>query len=63
MVRRRRDGRPLEFSHTLDDLIGGRIDSGFAITGFYEDRYPEKEHDLLGRYTATFIATRAFKAV
>ena len=27
----------LEYGHTLDTLIGGQVDLGFAITGFYED--------------------------
>ena len=26
---------PLEFSHTMDDQIGGQLDAGFALTGFY----------------------------
>ena len=28
---------PLEFSHTLQDQIGGQCDAGLAITGMYED--------------------------
>jgi hypothetical protein len=52
---------PMEFSHTLDDQIGGQLDAGFVLTGFYEDRYGEGETDPLSRYMATFIATRAVK--
>jgi len=48
----------LEFGHTLDDQIGGQIDAGFAIVGFYEDRSPD---ELLARHIAHFIATRAIK--
>jgi SAM-dependent methyltransferase len=55
-------GEPLEFGHTLEDQIGGQVDAGFAITGLYEDRFAEEEHDLLSGYTAVFIATRASKA-
>jgi SAM-dependent methyltransferase len=55
------EGSPLEFSHTLEDQIGGQLDAGFLLTGFYEDRYGEGEEDLLSRYMATFIATRAVK--
>lgn len=62
LAQRRRDGTPLEFSHTLDDLIGGQIGCGFVITGFYEDRYRPDDHDLLGQYMSTFIATRACKS-
>ena len=31
------DQQPLEFGHTLDDQIGGQLDAGFVLTGFYED--------------------------
>jgi hypothetical protein len=52
-------GIPLEFGHTLDDQIGGQIAAGFVIAGFYEDKY--KEPDLLSKYIASFIATKALK--
>ncbi|MBI9047597.1 MAG: SAM-dependent methyltransferase, partial [Anaerolineaceae bacterium] len=38
--------------------IGGQIDAGFVIAGFYEDRYDES---YLAKYTDIFIATRAIK--
>jgi SAM-dependent methyltransferase len=49
---------PLEFGHSLDDQIGGQIDAGFVITGFFEDRWPDF---VLDQYIATFMATRALK--
>ena len=52
------DGAPMEFGHTLDDQIGGQIDAGFVIAGFYEDRWPDF---VLDKYIATFMATRAIK--
>ncbi len=55
------DGSPLEFSHTLDDLIGGQLDAGFVITGFYEDRQNAEESEPLVAYMPTCIATRAVK--
>jgi SAM-dependent methyltransferase len=55
------DGEPFEFSHTLEDQIGGQIDAGFVITGFYEDSYAGTEDDVVSRYMRTFIATRAIK--
>jgi SAM-dependent methyltransferase len=55
------EGAPLEFSHTLQDQIGGQIEVGFVVTGFYEDADPNDESDLLGKYMSTFIATRAVK--
>jgi SAM-dependent methyltransferase len=52
---------PLEFSHTLDDLIGGQLKAGFVITGFYEDCSTSEDNDLLSRYMQIFFATRAIK--
>lgn len=51
--------RALEFGHTPEDQIGGQISAGFAITGFFEDRY--NGDDALSKYMAWFIATRAMK--
>ena len=55
------EGWPLEFSHTLEKQIGGQLDSGFVITGFYEDSHAEDEDDVLKKYMCTFIVTRAIK--
>jgi SAM-dependent methyltransferase len=52
-------GEPLAFGHALEDQIGGQLDAGFVITGFYEDRYGENGSDPLSKYLPTFIATRA----
>ena len=54
-------GFPLEFSHTLEDQIGGQLNVGFVITGFYEDSYGEEENDVVANYMPTFIVTRAIK--
>lgn len=51
-------GDPLEFGHSLDDQIGGQIDAGFLIAGFFEDVAPE---EILAQYLPQFIATRAIK--
>jgi SAM-dependent methyltransferase len=50
---------PLEFSHTLEDQIGGQCDAGLVITGLYEDY--AAPGDALARIMPTFIATRAIK--
>lgn len=52
------DLQPLEFGHTLADQIGGQLDAGFVLTGFYEDNWPGMK---LNEYTPTYIATRALK--
>ena len=54
-------GAPLEFSHSLEDQIGGQIDAGFHLTGFFEDAFGEEENDPLSKHMPTFIATRAVK--
>ena len=54
-------GDPLEFGHTLEQQIGGQLEAGLVLTGLYEDHYPDREVDVISRYTASFIATRAVK--
>jgi ubiquinone/menaquinone biosynthesis C-methylase UbiE len=54
-------GEPMEFSHTLDDQIGGQLEAGFVITGFFEDRQGPEDKDPVTKYMATCIATRAIK--
>ena len=53
--------KTLEFGHTLEDLIGGQIRSGFQITGFYEDDWYDSA-TLLNVFSPTSFATRAVKA-
>lgn len=49
---------PIEFGHTLEDQIGGQLDAGFHLIGFYEDRWPDR---MIAKFMATFIATKAIK--
>ena len=51
-------GLPLEWSHSLDEQIGGQLKAGFLLAGFYEDIDPTT---VLGETLPTFIATRAVK--
>lgn len=52
---------PLEFSHTLQDQIGGQCDAGLAITAMFEDHdRPDSPH-ALSRRMPLYIATRAIK--
>jgi SAM-dependent methyltransferase len=51
-------GDPLEFSHTLEDQIGGQTDAGFLIAGLYEDRHLD---DPIAAHMPTLVATRAIK--
>jgi len=52
------DMQPMEFGHSLTDQIGGQLDAGFMLAGFYEDIWPGT---LLNDYLPTYIATRAIK--
>jgi len=52
---------PVEFSHTLEALIGGQLKAGFVITDFYEDSCAAEDDDLLSKYMQTFFVTRALK--
>lgn len=54
-------GEPMEFSHTLEEQIGGQIAAGFAITGMYEDGDRAGDGNALAKYMPIFIATRAQK--
>lgn len=45
------------WSHTLEDLIQGQIEAGFAIVGFYEDI----GGSALDKYINSSIATKAVK--
>jgi SAM-dependent methyltransferase len=51
-------GEPLEFSHTLEEQIGGQTKAGFLISGFYEDRHRD---DPIATHMPTYVATRAIK--
>ncbi len=51
-------GLPLEFGHSLTDLLGGQCAAGFHIVDLYEDTMSESP---LSKYHPTYIATRALK--
>ena len=52
---------PFEFSHTLQDYLGGQIGAGFSLEGFYEDNYPASDSEPLSKFMPLFFATRAVK--
>lgn len=51
-------GLPVEFGHSLTDLLGGQCAAGFVITDLYEDVMSDSP---LGKYHPNYIATRAVK--
>ena len=52
------EGLPLEFGHSLTDLLGGQLDAGFVISDMYEDYMNDTP---LHKYHPSYIATRAIK--
>lgn len=50
---------PLAFGHTLEQQIGGQLEAGFLLAGFYDDYSSEGEP--LAKYLSAYHATRAVK--
>lgn len=54
------DDSGVQFSHTMEEQIGGQLEAGFILTDIYEDTNGEGHlHEL---NIPSFIATRAVKA-
>jgi SAM-dependent methyltransferase len=51
-------GLPVEFGHSLTDLLGGQCEAGFVITDMYEDYMLDSP---LQKYHPSYLATRAEK--
>jgi len=54
------DGSGFQFSHTIEDLIGGQLSAGFRLTHIYGDNDPTG--NLHDRNVYTYWATRSVKA-
>jgi SAM-dependent methyltransferase len=50
----------IEFSHTLEDQLGGQLEAGFVITGFYESY---RLDDPIAKHMPSYIVTRALKPI
>ena len=62
----RENEQPMEWSHTLNDQIGGQIEAGFQIIGFYEDGWLPLAHkgpweNPIDAHLRCFMATRSLK--
>ncbi len=53
------DNRPVDFGHSLTDLIGGVLDAGFELRGFFEDKWGGG--DKLSQHIDVFFAILAIK--
>jgi len=58
---RLRENAMFHFSHTMEALLGGLVKSGFAITGFYEDRRPESDGNPIRHFMPSYYVARAQK--
>ena len=54
-------GEALEFSHSLESQIGGQLDAGLLLAGFYEYHWNTQANPL-SDYMPTSMATLAIKA-
>ncbi len=54
------NGDGVQFSHTLDEQIGGQLKAGFTLKALYEDRDREGGNEI-GKYYPQYIATLALK--
>jgi SAM-dependent methyltransferase len=50
---------PLEFSHTLEEQIGGQLAAGFVLTGLFESH---REDQPIAAFMPSYLATRAIKS-
>ena len=49
---------PIEFSHTFESQIGGQLDAGFQMIGFFEDGWKKEK---INKYLPSFFATLLVK--
>ena len=49
----------IQFSHTLEEQLGGQLEAGFRLTDLYEDT--SGSGNLHDHNVPTFLATRAVK--
>lgn len=55
-----KNGDGVQFSHTLDEQIGGQLKAGFILKDLYEDRDREGGNEI-GKYYPQYFATFAMK--
>jgi len=60
LARQLQRDEPVGFSHSLDTQIGGQLQAGFVLTGFYEDHWFDDSW-AFSRHSPVAMATRARK--
>jgi len=54
-------GGSYQFSHTLEEQLGGQLKAGFRLTHLFDDRDRPGEAAAISEYFPQYIATRAVK--
>ena len=54
------NGDGIQFSHTLDEQLGGQLKAGFTLKALYEDRDREGGNEI-GKYYPQYLATLSVK--
>lgn len=55
------NNEPMEYSHTLEEQIGGLTAAGFHIVGYYDDYWRDSDDRALNKFMPSFGAVRAVK--
>jgi SAM-dependent methyltransferase len=61
LEQRIRNKEMFHFSHTMEAQLGGLMQAGFVMTGFYEDRRPEEDGNPIRHYIPSYYVVRAQK--
>ncbi|NJM42042.1 MAG: methyltransferase domain-containing protein [Anaerolineae bacterium] len=61
LEQRIRDKDMFHFSHTMEAQLGGLIQAGFVITGFYEDRRSEEDGNPIRHFMPSNFVVKAQK--
>jgi len=61
LEKRIQQGAMFHFSHSMEAQLGGLIQAGFVLTGFYEDRRSEADGNPIRHYMPSTFVARAQK--
>jgi len=56
-----KNGGTFQFSHTMEEQVGGQLKAGFRLTHLYEDRERPEHADAITAYFPQYAVTRAVK--
>jgi SAM-dependent methyltransferase len=59
LIKLKENDNGIQFSHTMEEQIGGQLKAGFTLLDLFEDY---NNTGLIKEYIPTFIATKAIKA-